>query len=93
MFVGLRRLQVPVLQETEIVVVPLCPPVTLIEAGEAATEKSGTGGLITYVALLTPLDEYPLANATASKGSEAEMVIGPLYTVEPAVGVVPSVVK
>jgi hypothetical protein len=45
-----------------------------------------------YVAVATPLCEYPVATAMASSVSVELTVIGPLYIVELVVGVVPLVV-
>ena len=45
----------PLRGETVREVVPLCPAVTVNDAGEAAMEKSGTGRLMVYVAVDTPL--------------------------------------
>jgi hypothetical protein len=50
------------------------------------------GKLIVYVALVTALVVKPVAVAIASIVSVAEIVIGPLYTVELVVGAVPLVV-
>ena len=75
--------------EIEIVAVPLLPAVTV--AGVAVTEKSG-GTLIKYAALVTRLLEVPLAVAIALSVSVVATVIGPLYKLEVAVGVVPSMV-
>jgi hypothetical protein len=73
-------------------VVPVLPAVTVIDAGEAETEKSG-GTLMMYAALATALLLSPVTAAIACSVSEFATVMAPLYNVELAVGVVPSVVK
>lgn len=54
---------------TVIVMVPLCPAVTDIEEGDAATEKLG---VMVYVALATALVLYPEAIAIALMVSVAD---------------------
>jgi hypothetical protein len=74
--------------------VPLLPEMTVSDAGDVASVNVG-GGLMVYMADATALSAYPLATATATASivSVVETVIGPVYTVELALGVVPSVVK
>ena len=58
----------------------------------AAAWLTGTPVLIVKAASATELFENPEAVAIASIVSEADTEIGPLYTAEPAVGIVPFVV-
>jgi hypothetical protein len=76
---------------TEMLIVALCPAVTLNDAGDAASEKSA-GSLITYAALATALFMSPGNAAIASMVSEDDTVTDPLYTAELVVGTLPLVV-
>jgi hypothetical protein len=77
---------------TETTTVAVCPAFIVSDVGEAETAKSGAGALIVYAALATVLVVEPLVVAIASKVSVDETPIGPLYTAEPVVGVLPLVV-
>jgi len=83
----------PLAGVTVTVVVPLPPADTLIEPGEAATEKLA-GRLMVYVALATALSVYPGASAIALIVSVDETVTvnDSVQLFELVVGVVPSVV-
>jgi hypothetical protein len=72
-----------------IVLVPLAPAVTVIDVGFIVSPK--LCGIV-YVAVATALSEYPLAVAIASIVSVDITGIGPLYTADAVVGVVPLVV-
>ncbi len=56
------------------------------------TGVAAVGRLMVYAALATALELYPVATAMASTVSLDETEIGPLYSVEAVVGVVPLVV-
>ena len=62
---------------TVMVAVPDCPWFTVIDAGDAAKEKSGGGKLMVYAALATGLLLNPLATAIAEMVSDRETVIAP----------------
>jgi hypothetical protein len=58
----------------------------------ATGENVGVAAVIVYVALPTALCVKPVATAMASIVSVLLTVIGPVYFVDPVVGVVPFVV-
>ncbi|MGA8529266.1 MAG: hypothetical protein WB622_06090, partial [Acidobacteriaceae bacterium] len=68
----------------------LCPELTETTEAEAESEKSGGGRLMVYVAVAMGLAASPAATAMASTVPLDDRVKGPVYSVEPAVGVVPS---
>jgi hypothetical protein len=72
-------------------VLPVVAPGVTVTAGPLIV-KLGAGRIMVNVALATALVRYPLAVAIASIVSVDDTVIGPVYTVEPVVGVVPLVV-
>jgi hypothetical protein len=83
----------PLIGVTETMTVAVCPEFIVSEVGEAETEKSAAGTLVVYAALATVLVVKALAVAIAASVSVDDTVIGPVYTAEPVVGVLPSVVK
>jgi hypothetical protein len=72
-----------------IVDVPLAPAFTVMDVG--FIESAKLCGIV-YVALATALFDMPAPVAIASIVSVDETMMGPLYTVELVVGVVPFVV-
>jgi hypothetical protein len=70
-----------------------CPRVTVTELLDTLIENAGVGRLMVYDAEATELDVYPVSTANAFTVCETPTVIGPEYTLDNVVGVVPSVVK
>ncbi len=76
----------------ETIVEALCPATSVMEGIELTTEKSGAGRLMIYAALPTVLLDVPPTIAMACTVSDDVTVMGPLYTEELVLGIVPSVV-
>jgi hypothetical protein len=76
----------------EITEVPEPPGMIVSELGDAAIMNEAGGRLMIYAADATGLFEYPAATAIAWRVSVTPTLIAPVYRVEDADGVEPSVV-